>query len=65
VELHAAALGLIWATNTNTIEAALDVLQDDERQSVPPGRRTTGASAVAGAGAITVLLRAGEAGRRA
>jgi hypothetical protein len=30
VEMHAAALGLIWATNTNTIEEALDVLQDDE-----------------------------------
>jgi hypothetical protein len=30
VEMHAAALGLIWATNTKTIEEALDVLQDDE-----------------------------------
>jgi hypothetical protein len=28
IEMHEAALGLIWATNTNTLEQALEVLLD-------------------------------------
>jgi hypothetical protein len=30
IEMHEAALGLIWATNTTTLEQALEVLNDYE-----------------------------------
>jgi hypothetical protein len=33
VEMHEAALGLIWATGTNDLQAALDVLHRHDAES--------------------------------